>query len=76
MYRIGPRSNSWILSCNPVKGVGATGSGQVVRCNGRVVLLPFPGLGAEPEGRERLRSFRLRFCASSCFFFFFTEGFS
>jgi hypothetical protein len=35
-----------------------------------------PGLGPEPGGRDRLRSFRFRFCASSCFFFFFTEGFS
>jgi hypothetical protein len=35
-----------------------------------------PGLGPEPDGRDRLRSFRLRFSASSCFFFFFTEGFS
>jgi hypothetical protein len=34
------------------------------------------GLGPEPEDRERLRSFRLRFSASSCFIFFFTEGFS
>ena len=33
-------------------------------------------LGAEPDGRERLRSLRFRFCASSCFLFFFTEGFS
>jgi hypothetical protein len=39
-----------------------------------------PGLGPElePDGLEfeRFRSFRLRFCASSCLFFFFTEGFS
>jgi len=35
-----------------------------------------PGLGAEPDDCERLRSFLFRFCASSCFFFFFTEGFS
>jgi hypothetical protein len=35
-----------------------------------------PGLGPEPDGRDRFRSFRFRFCASSCFLFFFTEGFS
>lgn len=35
-----------------------------------------PGRGPDPDGRERLRSFRFRFCASSCFLFFFTEGFS
>ena len=34
-----------------------------------------PGLGPDPDGRERLRSFRLRFSASICLFFFFTEGF-
>ena len=28
------------------------------------------------DGRARLRSFRLRFSASSCFLFFLTEGFS
>src|SRR3989337_2608242 len=32
-----------------------------------------PGLGPEPPVRESLRSFRLRFSASSCFVFFFTE---
>jgi hypothetical protein len=35
-----------------------------------------PGLGPELDDRDRLRSFRLRFSASSCLFFFFTEGFS
>ena len=35
-----------------------------------------PDLGPEPPVRARLRSFRLRFSASSCLFFFFTEGFS
>jgi len=34
------------------------------------------GRGAEPNERERRSSFRLRFSASSCFRFFFTEGFS
>jgi hypothetical protein len=32
--------------------------------------------GLEPDVRERLRSFRFRFSASICLFFFFTEGFS
>lgn len=35
-----------------------------------------PGLGPEKDCRERFRSFRFRFCASNCFLFFFTEGFS
>jgi hypothetical protein len=36
-----------------------------------------PGLGChEPDERARLRLFRLRFSASSCLVFFFTEGFS
>jgi hypothetical protein len=34
------------------------------------------GLGPEPDDRARLRTFRLRFSASSRLFFFFTEGFS
>jgi hypothetical protein len=34
------------------------------------------GLGPEPDGRVRFSSFRFRFCASNCLFFFFTEGFS
>lgn len=38
--------------------------------------LPGPVLGPEPDGRARLRSFRLRFSASICLFFFFTDGFS
>jgi len=50
-------------------------SSQVVRCSGCTMLL-LPGLGIALDGRERLRSFRFRFCASSCFFFFFTEGLS
>jgi hypothetical protein len=35
-----------------------------------------PDLGPVPDGRDLLRSFRFRFCASSRFLFFFTEGFS
>jgi hypothetical protein len=50
-------------------------------CDGLAGRGPVPdGLGPElePDGLEfeRFRSFRLRFCASSCLFFFFTEGFS
>jgi hypothetical protein len=41
-----------------------------------VRLLLYPGFGLEPDHPERLRSFRLRFCASSCFLFFLIEGFS
>lgn len=51
------------------------GTGFSVIC-GRCAVFPVPGLGVQVDGRERLRSFRFLFCASSCFLFFFTEGFS
>jgi hypothetical protein len=45
-------------------------------CDGADDCDGLPGLGPEPDGRARLRSFRLRFSASICLFFFLTEGFS